>query len=326
MPPTVRLPSSPRLNLRKSRTRAYDCLGLGVAPLDYLAVVSPYPDLDRKVEAVDFRVQGGGPVPTALVTMARLGARTALVATIGNDREGRLIKSELESEGVNTNHLLIARKGSSLRAFIWIDHESGQRTVVLNRTGCPPVRPRRLKASLFAKTRFVLLDGRDLEANIRAAGLARKHACAVVIDVGSYRPEVQPLLALTDYLVIGEEFSRKFTRNEDPARALLQLYRRYKPRAVVITLGGRGAIGTTDGSIFKQEGFKVKAVDTTGAGDVFHGAFIYALVRNWEVRKAVEFGCACAAMKCTALGGRTGIPTYRKVTKFLRSRKTNFRY
>jgi sulfofructose kinase len=312
--------------VQRNRNRVYDCLGLGICPLDYLGVVSTYPKLNQKVDLVDFKIQGGGPVPTALVAIARLGGKTALVGKIGNDHEGRLIKEGLESEGVDTDHLLVDRRGRSLQAFVWVDRQSGKRTVVLNNTESSEIKPEQIKASLFKKARFVLLDGRDLEANLRVSGLAKRYDCGIVIDVGSYRPEVKPLLPFTDYLVIGEEFSLEFTGIGKVERALVELYRRYKPRAVVITLGERGAVGTTDGSIFKQSGFKVQVVDTTGAGDVFHGAFVYALTRQWEVAKAVEFACACAAMKCTALGGRTGIPTYRKALKFLRSRKTNFRY
>lgn len=326
MPPMARSTSSPGPNLRKRRSKPYHCLGLGVCPLDYLAVVSSYPGLNRKVDAVDFRLQGGGPVPTALVTMARLGARTALIAKIGNDHQGKIIKGELESEGVDTRHLIVDRRGGSLQAFVWIDQGSGHRTVVLNRAGCSPIKSKQIDAKLFRETRFVLLDGRDLEANLRAARLARRHHCGIVIDVGSYRPEVKPLLSYTDFIVVGEEFAREFTHRGKVETALLDLYRRYRCRAVVITLGERGAVGTTDGSIFKQSGFEVKAVDTTGAGDVFHGGFVYGLVRDWEVPRAVEFACACAAMKCTALGGRTAIPTYRKALRFLRSRETNFEY
>ena len=275
---------------------------------------------------MDFKNQGGGPVPTALVAIARLGGKTALIGKIGNDHEGQLIREELESEGVDTDCLLVDKRGRSLQAFVWVDRKSGKRTVVLNNTKSSEIKPEQIKANLLRKAKYALLDGRDLEANLRACRLAREYGCEIVIDVGSYRPEVKPLLPFTDYLVIGEEFSFKFTGIEKPERALVELYRKYKPRAVVITLGEKRAIGTTDGSVFKQSGFKVQVVDTTGAGDVFHGAFIYGLTRQWEVPKAVEFACACAAMKCTALGGRTGIPTYRKALRFLRSRKTNFRY
>lgn len=322
----ARSPSLRRQTVQRNRNRVYDCLGLGICPLDYLGIVSTYPRLNQKVDLVDFKIQGGGPVPTALVAIARLGGKTALISRIGNDHEGRLIKEELESEGVDTDHLLVDRRGRSLQAFVWVDRQSGKRTVVLNNTESSEIKPEQIKASLFRKAKYVLLDGRDREANLRASRLAKRYGCGIVIDVGSYRPEVKPLLPFTDYLVVGEEFSLEFTGIGKVERALVELYRRYKPRAVVITLGERGAVGTTDGSVFKQSGFKVQVVDTTGAGDVFHGAFVYALTRQWEVARAVEFACACAAMKCTALGGRTGIPTYRKALKFLRSRKTNFRY
>jgi sulfofructose kinase len=301
-------------------------LGLGICPLDYLGVVSTYPRLDQKVDLVDFKVQGGGPVPTALVAIARLGGKTGLISKIGNDHEGELIRKELESERVDTRHMLVDKRGRSLQAFVWVDRKSGKRTVVLNNTESSEIKPEEIKASLFRKAKYLLLDGRDREANLRASRLARKYGCQIVIDVGSYRPEVKPLLPFTDYLVIGREFSLEFTGIGKVKRALVDLDRRYRPKAVVITSGERGAIGIIDGSVFRQSGFKVEVVDTTGAGDVFHGAFIYGLTKNWEVPKAVEFACACAAMKCTALGGRTGIPTYRKVLKFLRSRETNFKY
>ena len=144
----------------------FDCLGFGICALDYLSILDPYPGLDEKVDVLASSVQGGGPVPTAMATMAKLGAEVAFVGKIGDDYEGMVIRSELEKFGVDVDYLLIDENVKSLKAFIWVDKNSGKRTVALDKTRMKPVQPKEISFLKGISFRYLHLDGRDKEANI----------------------------------------------------------------------------------------------------------------------------------------------------------------
>ena len=298
----------------------YDCVGLGVNAVDYLCVLDPYPHLDDKVEAVISSVQGGGPVPTAMVTLAKLGAKVCYIGKIGDDPEGEFVKSQLEKEGVDTQYLLTDRKIKTARAFIWVDKKSGKRTVVLDRDKKNRFKKDELKFLNSISTRFLHIDAREPEINILAARWAKKQNIEVSLDVGSLRRGVEKVFPYVDHLIVSKRFACGFVETSDPFVACRGLMKRGF-RTVVVTIGEGGCICGSDDKLFHSPGFKVKVVDTTGAGDVFHGAFIYGLLKRWSLKRVARFANACAAMKCRKLGGRAGIPTLREVEDFTKSFK-----
>jgi len=304
--------------LSSSKKIEFDCLGFGVCPIDYLCILKSYPQLDDKMEAVKSDVQGGGPVPTAMVTLSRLGKKTAFVGRVGNDPEGLFVKKELENEGVNTEYLMVDPKIKTAKAFIWIDKETGKRTVVLDQPELKKTKPSELGFLDKVRVKYMHLDARDIDLNIDLAKWSRKIGAEVVLDMGSLRGEFQKLLPLVDHLAVSNRFASGYTGSIDPLKACRSLLGGGF-KTVVITLGKEGAIGGTKDKVFHVPGYKVKAVDTTGAGDVFHGAFIYGLLESWELEKIIRFSNACAALKCTKLGGRAGIPTLSEAEKFLKA-------
>ncbi|MBN1350887.1 sugar kinase [candidate division KSB1 bacterium] len=294
----------------------FDCVGFGLCASDYLCLLPEYPALDQKTELIAFAKNGGGPVPTAMVTLARLGARSAFIGKVGDDAEGRYIIDELQKEGVDTGGVRIDPESATPQAFIWIDNPSGKKTIALNRTGISAFKATELNERLICSGRILHLDGREVEPSLLAAECARKAGRTVVMDVGSLRPRIESLLSMVDYPVVSENFVLQYFGRIDHAQAAEKLLQ-FGCSAAVVTCGNRGCFGATKSGIIFQPAFDVNVVDTTGAGDVFHGAFIYGLLQKWELASTLRFASAVAALKCTQLGGRTGIPNLEGVESFL---------
>ncbi len=288
--------------------------GLGQCSLDHIAAVRKYPEEDSKEEALELTVQGGGPVATALVSLSRLGVRTAFAGVVSDDRAGAEIIEGLKAEGVDTRGLKVKKGGSSQTAFIIVSRK-GLRTIIWRRPDVPELDPEDINASLIKGADFVLLDGLMMKASLKAAMMARRFNVPVMLDAGRVREGMRELAGSSDYIVCSEEFARGL--GSTPREALFKLSS-LGPRAATVTLGKKGSITWSDGKTFVQKAFRVKAVDTTGAGDVFHGGYIWGLLNGWDMKKTVRFASAFAALKCLKPGGRLGIPSLRRTLEFLK--------
>lgn len=300
----------------------FDVICLGYSATDYLGIVPHYPEEDTKIELLQFSKQGGGPAATASVALARLGARVAFVGKVGDDDFGKFMLAELAKEGVCTEHVIIQKGASSQFAFIVINRHTGKRTIFWTRSGVTPLQPEELNSNVLTSCRVLLTDGHDTWAAVKAAKLANEAGIPVVYDAGSVREASVELAEHTDALIASERFAREYTGKKDPqeaAQVMLSGRRRYS----VVTLGERGCVYATNEGTFHQPAFKVNVIDTTGAGDVFHGTFAFGILNDWPYREIVEFSSAVAAMKCTKLGGRPGIPTLMEALSFLRKRSEN---
>ena len=294
----------------------YDVVGLGQCCIDYLGVVGQYPDINEKSEIGNLTVQGGGPVATAMVTLTRLGARTAFIGKISDDYFGDLIKESLTSEFVNIDNIIVEKDKRSQFAFIAIEKETGKRTIFWSKATVTPLRPDEVNRNLISTTRVLHLDGLMKESSMEAAKCARDAGVPVVVDAGSMREGALELIKMSDYFIVSEDFARQHYNGNDPkaaAKDLLEL----GAGAVIVTLGEKGSISVSRKSYLYQPAFKVNAVDTTGCGDVFHGAFIFGILQRWDLNKIMRFASATAALKCREIGGRTAIPDLREVEEFL---------
>ncbi|MGB2696567.1 MAG: PfkB family carbohydrate kinase [Candidatus Zixiibacteriota bacterium] len=304
--------------MSSSKKIEFDCLGFGVCPIDHLCVLESYPQLDDKIEALESDIQGGGPVPTAMATLSRLGKKVIFMGRVGNDPDGEFVRNQLQREGVNTDYLIVDPEMKTPKAFIWIDKKTGKRTVVLDQPELKRTKPSELKFLDNIKVKFLHLDARDIDINLYLAEWAKNMGADVILDMGSLRGDFKKLLPLVDYLVVSRRFASGYTKLNYPLKACRKLMGEGF-KIVVITLGEKGAVVSDGGTVFRVPGYKVNVVDTTGAGDVFHGAFIYGLCQKWELKKTIQFSNACAALKCTKLGGRTGIPALAEVENFLKA-------
>ena len=302
-----------------TRSKEFDCVGLGLCPIDYLCVVPSYPKPNEKTEAVSFSQQGGGPVATAMVALSRLGGKAAFVGKVGADAEGEFVRAQFQWEGVDYSGVLVDREVRTPQAFVWIDGKTGERSIVLNRTEWNPPSWEQIDHDVFKNTRYLHIDGRFPELEIPAAEMAKANGAKIVMDVGSVRDEMESFFHLADYFVASETFfSSHF-----PGRSLeegLQEILRKGPSVAIVTLGERGAWGADRFHLHKIPAFSVPVADTTGAGDVFHGAFIFGLLQKWDLKKTLIFSSAVAALKCTQVGGRKGIPSYSETINFLKNK------
>jgi len=286
-------------------------VGLGQCSLDEIAVLSAFPVEDSKPEATELLTQGGGPIATALVTLARLGVPAHFMGIIGDDDAGQAIRKGLRTEGISTKGLITRKDATSQRACIIVNTGKGSRTVIWQRTSATALAPAEIITPLIKNASILLLDGLMEDASLAAAELAKDSGVPVLLDAGSMRPGMTKLAKASDYIVTSESFARAVASS--PVKALKEL-RTLNPqaKAITITLGKEGSITCAKGKRTFRDAYKVNVIDTTGAGDVFHGGFAYAVISGWSMEKTIEFASACAALKCRQPGGRTAIPTLKE--------------
>lgn len=297
----------------------FDVTGVGYTAIDYLGVIPHFPEENLKLELETLEVQGGGPAATATVTAARLGLSTAFIGKVGGDDRGAMMLMKLNGEGVDVSSAVLEAEALSQFAFIMVDCETGKRTILWTRGTLSPLKPGELDIEKITSCRGLLVDTLEPAAAAAAAKLAADAGAKVLIDAGTLRDGVIEILPHCHYIVASETFAGQISDGRGPEAALEEMMK-YEPDAAVVTLGEHGCVALSDEGYMKEKGFTVDAVDTTGAGDVFHGAFLYAALRGWDVRRCCVFANAVAAMKCRRLGGRTGIPTLNAALEFLAER------
>ncbi len=194
-------------------------------------------------------------------------------------------------------------------AYILIDQGTGERTVLWQRAECLRLDPSEISDEMITNARLLHIDGHDTPAVERAASLARRHGVPVTVDVDTIYHGFDRVLKHVDYLVASSEFPIQWTNERDPFRALQLIQEEYGMRVAAMTLGAHGALARCSGRFFYSPAFVVNCVDTTGAGDIFHGAFCYSVLNGYPLQDALDFSNALAALNCTALGARGGIRT-----------------
>ena len=295
-----------------------EVVGLGQACVDYLGRIPAYPREDGKVELMDLHTQCGGPASTALVTLSRLGIRTSFLGSISDDPFGIEILKGLEEENVDTTLLKVTPGFTSQFAFIAITKEHGARTIFWNRGSVPHLTSDEVSLRPFANARIYHTDGLMLEASIEAAKQAKDMGMTIVMDAGTLRKGYKALVSLVDVLIMSQGFGEALVGVGEPPEKALKTLAQWGPGGAIITLGAKGSMGWHDGDITFQNAFPVDAVDTTGAGDVYHGAYIYGLFQDWDMPECMRFASATSALKCTEIGGRRGIPTLERVNAFIK--------
>jgi sugar/nucleoside kinase (ribokinase family) len=285
----------------------FDVVGVGLNATDTLLVVPHFPAYAGKVPFHEEVVSPGGQVASALVACARLGLRTKYIGTVGDDERGRIQMESLRAEGVDLQHVQLRKNCANQSAYIIIDRSTGERTVLWRRDDCLRIDPEQILPEQIAGARLLHIDGHDTPAVERAAAIARSRGIPVTVDVDTIYHGFDRVLPQVDYLVASSEFPTAWTGQSDPFKALELMQCEYGMKVAAMTLGAHGALARVDGKFFYSPAFVVNCVDTTGAGDVFHGAFCYAVLQEMPMREALEFSNAMAALNCTALGARGGI-------------------
>jgi sulfofructose kinase len=297
-----------------------DVVGLGVSTIDIVTLVDHFPAQEEIQRALDMTVQGGGPVATAIVALARLGARAAMLDAVGDDWRGSLILEEFRQEGVETGHIQRCPGRTSATACVLVQRETGARTIVYLPGTTPELSPRDLPREAIESARILHMNGRHPEACPQACRWARAAGALVSFDGGAdrYRPEMRALLPLTDICIVARDFAEKYSQEKEIPAAAARLLGE-GPRLVVVTDGTLGSwIYPRDGRAFHQPAYRVpEVVDTTGCGDAYHGAFLFGLLQGWPLEKVASHASAAAALNAQHLGGRRGLPNLEAVEGFL---------
>jgi len=294
-----------------------DLVGVGLNATDTLIPVAHYPARGTKVEIRPTTVLPGGQTATAVVACQQWGLRTRYVGKIGGDSAAALHAAEFSRLGVEV-HLLTAPDCPSQQAFILVD-DSGERTVLWRRDHRLTLRPEELQRDWIVRSRALHLDGHDTAAAAQAAAWARAAGVPVIADLDEPYPGVEALLENVDYLITSRDIPGKLVASSDLQHSLPEVHRRFGCRITAATLGTDGVLAWDGAQFHYAPAFRVDALDTTGAGDLFHAGFIYALLQGWPLQKQLDFACAAAALNCTGLGARGGIAPVAAIDRLMSS-------
>lgn len=300
--------------------KRFDVLGLGVTAVDDILYVPFYPPADGKVEVRQRERHCGGLCATALVAAARLGARCAFAGTLGDDEGSRFVLETLKREKIDTRHVIRRADAGPVRSAIIVDEARRTRNIFYDTQQAFGADPRRPTKEIILHARVLLVDRFGIPGMIRAAKIARAAGIPVVADFeSSHLPRFKELLALSDHLILSQGFAATLTGARTPGAAAANLWRAGR-NAVVITCGAAGCWFVDDRRQKAQHvpAFRVKAIDTTGCGDVFHGAYAFALARGLPLEERLRLASAASALKATRHGGQAGIPNITRLRSFLR--------
>ncbi len=294
-----------------------DVVGLGLNATDTVVVVREFPALGGKERIASLARQAGGQVATALVTCQRLGLKSRYVGRVGDDAGGKVQLASLRREGLDTRYVHVVRDTPNQLGLIIVDEKTGERTVFWDRNPRLAVRPTEVPKKAICSARLLHIDGCDVAAALRAARWARQTGIPVTADLDTVYKRVERLFPQIDYLIASANFLPAVTGRDDPFRVLEYMAVEHGIRGPGMTLGRDGALVYWQGKFHYSPGFVVETVDTTGAGDVFHGAFIYGLLAGWPMERVLDFANAMAALNCTALGARGRIASQAQAQRLM---------
>jgi len=302
-----------------------DIVGLGMATLDLIIRLRDLPTWEGCGSFLAFDMDGGGMAGTACVAAARLGAQVGFITTAGSDEMAERKLISFRQAGVDLSRLALRPGPENQLVLVYVHADTGERVFSgLRRPESLPLQVAELDRAYIQSAQYLHLDGYFPAAALQAARWAHEAGIPVSLDGsktggGPLSPEWIDLVRQADILICAAGFGRSLTGLEDPwqigAAALA-----FGPRLVVQTEGEQGSYTVTADERFHTPAFPVAVVDTTGAGDVFHGAYLVGLRRGWDLRRTARFASAVAALKCTQPGGRRGIPTFEQTLAFLQAR------
>jgi sulfofructose kinase len=288
----------------------WDVIGIGENSVDYVYRLPTYPEANgpnAKMRISSHSISCGGQIATTLCTCASLGLRAKYLGATGTDDNGRRIREELTLRGIDMSDAVI-RDVANRFAVILVGDKGGERIVLWDRSADLSLRPRELPPEVLTAARVVHVDDTDQEAAIRAASIARGAGVHVTSDIDRVTPRTEELVAAVTVAILAEHVPEALTGEPDLERAMRKL-RRLQPGKICVTLGARGSMLLDDDRIYHEPAFQVEAVDTTGAGDVFRGAFIYALLRGDAPADILRFANAAAGSSVMRLGAINGVPS-----------------
>lgn len=289
----------------------FDVFGFGTNAVDFLISVPKFPDFASKVELSNYTRSAGGEIASTCVGLQRLGYRTAYCGRFGDDDAGSFGKATLVDEAVDISFSETIPHTETQIAFILIDEQTGERTVIWKRDAKLSFAAGDAPIAAIKRSRVLHMTHHDTAACIRLATEARSHGIPVSLDVDNVVDGVEDLLPLIDVLITSAEFPGRLTGVEDLRDALVDLHSRFNNAVVGTTLGQKGSLLYCNGTFIETPGFAVPGgcKDTTGAGDAFRVGLLAGLLQGTTIEEAARMANAVAALKCRAVGARTSLPS-----------------
>lgn len=300
-----------------------DMLGIGYCGMDTFCLLPRIP-LDEKVPIQKMLVQSGGPAATATVTATRLGLSAAFAGAVGDDVNASLIVDAFESEQVQTQFMIKRCNAQSATAICWIDQLTGKRSIAWTHGDAAEIDPQELKLGWLDGVRAIHCDGHQLSVALHAACYAKEHGIPVFLDAGTILPGIDELIARSTVVFASETFAIDYTGKNDFEDAVMALHA-LGPQWAGVTRGNKGSLGFDGQQMHHVRAVEVEVVDTTGAGDAFHGAIVARYVMQPSNERSLldcmRYASVVAALNCRELGGRTAIPDHQLTMQTMQSVK-----
>ena len=288
-------------------------LCLGHASYDITIPMDKYPTENIKYRVLNRIECGGGPASNAAYLLGKWGMNTYFSGVLGNDIYGKRIKKEFENVGVDTRYIELSKKYKTTNSFIIVNKKNASRTIFAYRDKSMKME----NTNIRIKPDYALFDGEDFE--IATKVIKNDPGCITILDAGRAKYSTIKLGKMVNYLVASKNFAEDFTGvkiNYKDYNSLVKVYNLLEKdftANIVITLESHGCLYKIDGKVKIMPGYKVKAIDTTGAGDIFHGAFVYALVKGYSYEDILRIANITGALSTTKIGGRYSIPDINEV-------------
>ncbi len=298
-------------------------IGLGEIVKDWVSIVPWFPKPDEKIDAELEQYFGGGVTANFVVATSRLGIPSAFIGAVGDDDAGKYLIEDMQQENVDTRYLIAKKGKKSAVNFIFVIKDTGEKTIIQSPfMQTTKLDPDDLHEDMFKSATLFHTTAIYPKLTLEAMKLAKENGLTISMDLESQialrgMKELQPILSYVDILLPNKMGAMTLTKQTTPVKAAEEFIN-MGIKTVVITQGTKGAVGLTKDQKIEVPAFTVKSVDATGAGDAFCGGFSYGyVIQKWSLEKSLIFANACAAIKVTQLGARTGMPSLERAIKFL---------
>ncbi len=285
--------------------------------IDHIITVPGYPEPNSKTRLKEYNLQGGGQIGNSLAALARLGLKTRCLGKVGDDWQGELSLKLLKEAGVDVSFVIQEKNCTNQFAFIIVDERNGNRTIMAHRHKKLEFEPGDFPKKAILSGKILFLDGSGKKCSLDAIRLAQKAGIPVVLDVERMKDYLEDMLGLADVIIAAETFKDAICPGENWEKFLEIIFRKYSPRYCGITLGEKGSAGFDGKNLYYAPSYPARVADTTGAGDIYHAAFIFGLLQEWDIGRVILFSNAAAGLKCEHIGARAGAPEFEEVERLM---------
>lgn len=298
----------------------YDIIGIGLVVVDELALLPEYPESDTKLKIIDSIKQVGGPVPTALRILSKLGLNCHFIGQIGNDDNSKFIESKLAQSGLDISSL-IKKDGKSGFSQIWVDVKNKTRTIAYSTGTLTSLSDSDFNFKDLPQAKILHIDGFNNIRIKKTIEYYKTKGTKISIDTDNFSTETLEILNLVDFIVMPKRFAVQFLGDYSMITLVEKMKEKYQSASVIVLTDGiNGSVCNYNGKILSQKAFNIDVVDTTGAGDIHAGGLLYGLVNEWGMDKSLRFAAVCAAFKCKYIGNVT-LPGLNQIKDFLGNEK-----